>query len=43
MYACKSQDTQFITELIKYVEDINTSDNDGKTVSFVRNIKIFPQ
>jgi len=39
MYACKSQDIQFVIELIKYIED-NASDNDGQIVSFIRNIKV---
>ncbi|EZA54453.1 hypothetical protein DMN91_012507 [Ooceraea biroi] len=31
MYACKSQDTEFVAELIKHVKDVNVSDSDGKT------------
>ncbi|XP_011631073.1 uncharacterized protein LOC105423122 isoform X1 [Pogonomyrmex barbatus] len=31
MYACKTQDAEFVTELIKYVQNINSCDSDGKT------------
>ncbi|XP_011631075.1 uncharacterized protein LOC105423122 isoform X2 [Pogonomyrmex barbatus] len=33
MYACKTQDAEFVTELIKYVQNINSCDSDGKTIS----------
>lgn len=35
MYACMSQDVEFVAELIKYVQDINACDSDGKAVSFI--------
>lgn len=38
MYACKSQNVEFVVELLKHVNNINTRDSDGKTVSF-SNIK----
>ncbi|XP_012235574.1 ankyrin repeat, SAM and basic leucine zipper domain-containing protein 1-like [Linepithema humile] len=31
MYACKSQDMEFVAELIKHVKDINVCDSDGRT------------
>lgn len=34
MYACKSQNVEFVAELLKHVKDINVCDSDRKTVSF---------
>lgn len=34
MYACTSQNAEFVAELIKHVHDINVCDSDGKSVSF---------
>lgn len=32
MYACMSQNAEFVTELIKHINDINVCDSDGKAV-----------
>lgn len=37
MYACKSQNTEFVAELVKHVTNINICDSDGKTVSTIFN------
>lgn len=33
MFACMSQEPEFVTELIKHVENINAEDNRKQTVS----------
>lgn len=36
MYACMSRNAEFVMELIKYVQNIDACDSNGKTVSFQR-------
>lgn len=43
MYACKWQDVEFVTELIKHVKDVNVCDSDGRTVSFSVKYQILPK
>jgi len=33
-----SQNAEFVTELIKHINDINVCDSDGKAVSFSQSI-----
>lgn len=40
MYACTSQEPEFIQELIKYTKNINVYDNMKQTVCFINYIDI---